>query len=655
MEADAVEALFDETYDRFSRLYGKQPGDTNAYVNGRMDKHNVVLCYMPGMGKESAASVASTLRFSYTEIQLALVVGICGGAPSPSPSRQIYLGDVVISDSVIAYDFGRQYPGGFRRKRDVKDTLGRPNQEIRTLLAGLNASRSQIEFRQQMLVNLHSLQQKETRWQHPGFEDILFDASYLHKHHALSPHSRCGCSTDNLPYDICDEALEIECYDLKCDKNQIVRRRSGTPILGEASVHIGKVASADTVMKSGEHRDAITREERVLGFEMEAAGVWENIACIIVKGVCDYADSHKSKVWQCYAAATGASAAMAFLGYWRPAGKDGIIDDEIESLRWMSLSDPANDENAQRQRTARENKSKANFYRLWEGQKHTLREDYKDMLLSLHLRGVALYEQAKYAEAEDIHRQVWEGRKQTLGEDHKDTLLSLHWIGMALDNQAKYAEAEHTHRQVWEGRKQTFGKYHEYTFASLYLRGMAFYKQARYAEAEDTHRQTWEGQKQTLGEGHRATLLSRYWLGQALYDQEKYTLAAEAYRDAWEGRKRALSENHEDTLSSLYWLGLALKKQAKYAETEVAFYRLWEGQKQTIGEYHKDTLSSLHRLGQTLYYQEKYALAAETYRDAWKGRKRALGENHAKTLLSLNQMRNALSKSSASAKKRKPR
>lgn len=323
MEADAVEALFDETYDRLGRLYGKQPGDTNAYINGRMDKHNVVLCYMPGMGKESAASVASTLRISYTEIQLALVVGICGGAPSPSPNRQIYLGDVVISDSVVAYDFGRQYPGGFRRKRDVKDTLGRPNQEIRTLLAGLNASRSQIEFQQQMLLNLYTLQQRETRWKHPGFEDILFDASYLHKHDAPSPYSRCGCSTDTSPYDICDEALEMECQDLKCDKNQIIRRRGGTTTLAEASVHIGKVASADTVMKSGEHRDAITREERVLGFEMEAAGVWNNIACIIVKGVCDYADSHKSKVWQCYAAATGASAAMAFLGYWRPVGNNG--------------------------------------------------------------------------------------------------------------------------------------------------------------------------------------------------------------------------------------------------------------------------------------------------------------------------------------------
>jgi len=62
LEADAVEALFDETYDRLGKHYDKQPGDANAYINGRIGKHHAVLCYLPGMGKGSAASVASSLR-----------------------------------------------------------------------------------------------------------------------------------------------------------------------------------------------------------------------------------------------------------------------------------------------------------------------------------------------------------------------------------------------------------------------------------------------------------------------------------------------------------------------------------------------------------------------------------------------------------------
>ncbi|KAL3468770.1 hypothetical protein BJX99DRAFT_242727 [Aspergillus californicus] len=32
LEADAVEALFDEHYDRLGKYYGKQQGDANAYV-----------------------------------------------------------------------------------------------------------------------------------------------------------------------------------------------------------------------------------------------------------------------------------------------------------------------------------------------------------------------------------------------------------------------------------------------------------------------------------------------------------------------------------------------------------------------------------------------------------------------------------------------
>ncbi|KAL2836058.1 hypothetical protein BJX68DRAFT_42947 [Aspergillus pseudodeflectus] len=75
-------------------------------------------------------------------------------------------------------------------------------------------------------------------------------------------------------------------------------------------------------MKSGQHRDEIVKREKVIGFEMEGAGVWDNISCLIIKGVCDYADSHKNKAWQVYAAATGAATAKAFLEYWVPSVKE---------------------------------------------------------------------------------------------------------------------------------------------------------------------------------------------------------------------------------------------------------------------------------------------------------------------------------------------
>ena len=49
---------------------------------------------------------------------------------------------------------------------------------------------------------------------------------------------------------------------------------------------------------------------------MEGAGVYEIVPTLIIKGVCDYADSHKNKTWQGYAAITAASCCKATLEEW---------------------------------------------------------------------------------------------------------------------------------------------------------------------------------------------------------------------------------------------------------------------------------------------------------------------------------------------------
>jgi nucleoside phosphorylase len=72
-------------------------------------------------------------------------------------------------------------------------------------------------------------------------------------------------------------------------------------------------------MKSGKDRDAVAKQAGAIGFEMEGAGVWDVFPCVVIKGACDYADSHKTKVWQRYAAATAAACMKAFLGHWVPS------------------------------------------------------------------------------------------------------------------------------------------------------------------------------------------------------------------------------------------------------------------------------------------------------------------------------------------------
>ncbi|KAL3481702.1 hypothetical protein BJX99DRAFT_243416 [Aspergillus californicus] len=341
LEADAVEALFDETYDKFSRVYGRESGDNNAYITGRIGQHNVVLCYLPGMGRGSAAAASANLRVTYKHIQLVLVVGICGGVPFTSDKCEIILGDIIISNGVIQYDFGRQNPDGFVHKSDVQDTLGRPNQEIRAFLAALGGRKTRTELQERTHQHLQTLQkQSDNPWHHPGtMYDTLFESSYRHKHYNQDTSNSCICSECRSGDDnVCDQALKGDCDSLGCAGKMVPRQRLAAQI-ANPSIFIGKIASADTVMKSGEHRDSIAESNGVIGFEMEGAGVWDNMPCIIIKGVCDYADSHKNKLWQHYGAATAACTTKSFLEYWAPKSLDSLIMPSTPFKIFCSLCD----------------------------------------------------------------------------------------------------------------------------------------------------------------------------------------------------------------------------------------------------------------------------------------------------------------------------
>ena len=326
-EADAVEALFDEYWDEDGDRYGKAPGDTNVYTTGLIDCHNVVLAHMPGMGKGSAASVAARLQCSFRKIKLALVVGICGGVPIGTDGEEILLGDVIISTGIVQYDFGRQLPDRFIRKDTLEDIPGRPNTEIRAFLSKLSGFRGRKHLNDNTFGFFQELCKEADfqKAQYPGVvEDKLYNRTYRHKHQGISACTICA-KCEKKEDDVCKIALESSCSELKCSKDNLVQRRrlrrtNDTRNTEEQKpcIHFGLIASGDTVMKSGEDRDEIAAREKVIGFEMEGAGVWDEFPCVIIKGVCDYADSHKNKKWQGYAAATAAACMKAFLKEWVP-------------------------------------------------------------------------------------------------------------------------------------------------------------------------------------------------------------------------------------------------------------------------------------------------------------------------------------------------
>ncbi|KAK6363515.1 hypothetical protein TWF730_000947 [Orbilia blumenaviensis] len=332
VERDAVEAFLDEEYETDGFSYGKAPGDCNAYTIGRIGNQHIVLTYMPGMGKIISAAAAFGIRTSFEGIKICFLVGICGGAPRTADGTEIFLGDVIISKAVIQADFGRQNPSGFRRKDTIEDNLARANPEIRAFIGKISGLRSCQRLADKTALYLREFQ-KNNRFQnfkYPGAQnDKLYPANYQHRHHNLGSSPIClKCQGQD---EACETALASSCAELGCDDGLSIRydpvRKAPASHSGETqeprklSIHYGRIASEDSVMKSGEHRDKIVAEEEVIAFEMEGAGAWDYLPTIIVKSVCDYADSHKNKDWQGYSAISAAACTKAVLEVWRCATK----------------------------------------------------------------------------------------------------------------------------------------------------------------------------------------------------------------------------------------------------------------------------------------------------------------------------------------------
>ena len=78
-------------------------------------------------------------------------------------------------------------------------------------------------------------------------------------------------------------------------------------------IHYGLIGSANQVMRHGITREKLRQERGIICFEMEAAGLMDNFPCLVIRGICDYSDTHKDESWQPYAAATAAAYAKELL------------------------------------------------------------------------------------------------------------------------------------------------------------------------------------------------------------------------------------------------------------------------------------------------------------------------------------------------------
>jgi nucleoside phosphorylase len=241
-------------------------------------------------------------------MKIYLFVGIGGGIPSnPHNYRDgvvhpidIHLGDVVVGSpvgtgkaAVEEHDRGRSTPDGFEsfgiRGRVMTKLVEAVDKLELNYLDGEPAFHRHLK----RLTDPELLKARHVKYEHDTFVrpemryDVLFKAEYSH---VSGEDPKCS----------------------QCSREHIVRRNSRND--PDPVFHRGPIASGDNVIQDGVERDRLSRYYHgIICFEMEAAGVTLETNCLVIRGISDYADSHKGYMWHNYAAATAAAFARQLL------------------------------------------------------------------------------------------------------------------------------------------------------------------------------------------------------------------------------------------------------------------------------------------------------------------------------------------------------
>ncbi|EPS37521.1 hypothetical protein H072_8807 [Dactylellina haptotyla CBS 200.50] len=326
-ELTAAIAMLDERHSDLS----KPPTDHNTYTLGSIHNHNIVIACLP-RGKtdsNSAASVAVRMIGTFPSIKFGLMVGIGGGVPP-----RVRLGDVVISTPDGEYSDVIQWGLAEATEKGRFKRLGALNSPPIPLLTALTKMTSEHELTGSKIPDYLELKVKYPKLaskysRSKTMEDVLFRSNYRH---VSDPPKIIKADRGG---DIVNESGEEEEEDEEfeeddpadskvcpyCDRTK-VRTRSPR----DMRIHHSLILSGNQVVKDPAIRDALNisiARGKALCMETEAAGLLDNFPCIIIRGICNYNDSHEYKCWEEHAAAIVAASAKELLLYIQSSDVEG--------------------------------------------------------------------------------------------------------------------------------------------------------------------------------------------------------------------------------------------------------------------------------------------------------------------------------------------
>lgn len=280
IEARAALSFFDEIHDGY---FPVARGHDYVFTAGKVCGHHVILATLPPgqpYGTGSAGALAGQVKMCFPNLWFGLLVGVAAGLPdlTRSPPRDIRLGDVLValpegeSAGLVAYDLGRDIGEDSLQLLHGGHALAKTETVIRSAIGSikLKAPRDADVFLVHYRQMLES-QDDDGIFVDPGQEqDILYDLGVKIDRRLRPDHRR-------------------------------------------TRVWYGPIGSGEKLMRNPTRRDELRDRHGIIGLEMEAAGTMNTIPVGVIRGVCDYADSHKNKDWQPYAAAMAAAYAKVVL------------------------------------------------------------------------------------------------------------------------------------------------------------------------------------------------------------------------------------------------------------------------------------------------------------------------------------------------------
>lgn len=287
-----------------------EQNDSNTYFFGRIGKHRIVIGCLPAgrRGTSPATRLAKDMMRSFSQLRFFFIVGTAGGAPTTK--WDIRLGDVVVSQpngasgGVIQYDLGHQY--------DYFKSIGHLNSPPSVLLGAIpEVKRRHNNPARYGGIDQHlKLLSEDPRFQRPENDQLFkFDSEH--------------------------QSNDKNCK--KCDIGGLITRQP-RDLRRAIDVLYGTVASGNAIIKDAGKRDRYAHNLYfdTLCFETEAAGLMNDFPCIVIRGISNYADSHKNDEWNYYAGATAAAYAKELLLVVKPIEAKSLLTDTMSKSQFVS-------------------------------------------------------------------------------------------------------------------------------------------------------------------------------------------------------------------------------------------------------------------------------------------------------------------------------